>query len=448
MSLTRPSALLPTTLRISDALRNNRAVEELFAVATLARSFLTSAPENRLLLRAAAYRRAQSAILRNRLERQLSPWLEPPRADIWRKGKIGWKRFQNQVARKALDKSIIVKSPTSDGEKGVLYVSFENNWLHLIERHDLPKLLEDYLLVVASSWSPPDFPSHWAFAHIGPDPIFLQISNPSDMKLHERFPHNIRPVPIMASDWINPEFYNPRPQRRREIDILMVAGWSHLKRHWLLFRALRRMRRDLRVVLIGQNADGRVADDVWREAKAFGVADRIEMIRDATIEVVTKHQCNSGISVALSAREGSCVVVTESFFADTPVAMMHNAHIGSRAYINRQTGVLVRPETMAAQLSELIEQRESYSPRTWAMVNITCFQSTKTLNSILRTYSSERGIPWNREIVPFCWRPDPAYVRDADAAQLAPAYQDMYERHGVVVTGHAVMEKARAEARS
>ena len=206
----------------------------------------------------------------------------------------------------------------------------------------------------------------------------------------------------------------------------------------------RSMRRDLRVVLIGQDSDGRTADDVWREVKAFGVAEQIEIIRDATIEMVTNQQCNSKASVILSAREGSCVAVTESFFADTPVAMMHNAHIGSRAYINRQTGILMQPETMSKQLSELIEQRTSYSPRAWAMANITCFHSTKTLNSLLQTYSSERGIPWNRKVVPFCWRPDPVYVRDADAAQLAPAYQDLYERYGVVVAGHAVAEKSHA----
>ena len=438
--------LLRARLRIADVLRNSRAVWKLSSATALAKSFVASAPEDRLLLRATAYRRAGPGFLRERLESQLSPWLEPPRADVWREKKIGWKRFELDLASKTLNRGIILKSPTVDGEKGVLYVSFEHNWLRLIEHYDLPRLLQEYFLVVASSSSPPDLPSHWALAHIGPDPVFVQISNPSDMEIHKRFRHNIRPVPIMASDWINPEFYEPRPHHQREIDILMVAGWSRLKRHWLLFRSLRKMRRDLRVVLIGQDSEGRTADDVWREAKAFGVADRIEMICDATIETVTEQQCNSKASVVLSAREGSSVVVTESFFADTPVAMMHNAHVGSRSYINRQTGILMQPETMAEQLSELIERRTSYGARAWAMSNVTCFHSTSKLNSLLRSYSGERRIPWNREIVPLCWRPDPVYVRDADAAQLAPAYQDLYERHGVVVAGHSVIEKLVSHA--
>jgi glycosyltransferase involved in cell wall biosynthesis len=430
-------------VRITDALRNSRAAWEFSSAAALAGACVACALEKQLLLCAVAYRRTSFEFVRERLEARLSPWLDPRRADIWRTAKIGWKRLQHPLADKVLDKGLILKSPGADGEKGVLYLSFEYNWLRLVAYYDLRKLLQEYLLVAASSSSPPDFTSHWALAHIGPDPVFLQISNPSDKERHERLSHNIRPVPIMASDWINPEFYRPRPHPQREIDIVMVAGWSHNKRHWLLFRTLRAMRRNLRVVLIGQNSEGRTADDVWREAKAFGVTGQVEMIRNATIETVTEQQCNSKASVILSAREGSCVVVTESFFADTPVAMMHNAHVGSRAYINRQTGVLLRSETMAAQLSQLIEQSASYGPRAWAMANVTCFHSTRKLNSLLRDYCCEHRIPWTRDIVPFCWRPDPIYVRDADGARMKLAYQDLYERHGVVVTGRTPSENVR-----
>jgi glycosyltransferase involved in cell wall biosynthesis len=429
------TSLLCARLRVADTLRNSRAVWRLSAAATLAKSFAVNTSEDRLQLRASAYRRSSPGVLRRQLESHLSAWLEPPRADIWRREKIGWQRFRTDLVTKALDRCIILKSPTDGGEKGVLYVSFEHNWLRLIEHYDLPKLMERYFVVVASSWSPPDFAVLWALANIGPDPIFLQISNQADMEMHQLFQHNIQALPIMASDWINPEFYRPRPQHERQIDILMVAGWSTLKRHWLLFRALRKMRRDLRVVLIGQNSEGRTADDVWHEAKAFGIADRIEIVRDVAIERVTSHQCNSKISVVLSAREGSSVVVAESFFADAPVAMMYNAHIGSRAYINSQTGVLIRPKTMAAQLSELVERSASYGPRAWAMANITCFHSTSKLNSPLREYCSERGMPWTRDIVPFCWRPDPIYVNDTDDSRMKSAYRDLYGRHGVVVAG-------------
>ncbi len=424
-----------TRLRFVDTLRNSQPVWEVCAAAGILRSNFGCDLANKLSLQATAYRRTRIGFMRARLEAQLSPWLSPASVHIWRDQRIGWKR-REQSANTTLGKGLILKSPTP-GEKGVLYLSFEYNWLRLISQCDVPKLLQNYFLVIASSSSPPDFPAHWALSHIGPDPIFLQISNLGDAKIYPWQNHKITPLPIMASDWVHPGFYEPRPHRQREVDILMVAGWSRVKRHCLLFQALRTMPRNLRVMLIGQDSEGRTADDVWKEAKAFGVADRIELIRDATIEFVTKQQCNSRVSVVLSAREGSSVVTTESFFADTPVAMMHNAHVGSRAYINSETGVLLNRQSMALQLTKLAENSASYHPRKWALNTLTCFHSTSKLNAALREFSIYRGMAWTRDISPLCWRPDPVYAVAADAERFKPAYRALYETHGLAIAEHA-----------
>lgn len=415
-------------LRLVDAVRNSPTVWKAHAVWLAAKAGLQSA--DRLLTLAQAYRRWPARWL----EWKLSPWLTPERAAVWREKKIGWMRYRQQLTSPTLNKSLILKAPGANGEKGVLYLSFEYNWLRLLQHFDLRRLMEEYLIVGASSWSPPDFPAHWALAHIGPDPVFMQISNPSDMELYQRFNHNIRPIPLMASDWINPAVYDPKPRAAREIDLLMVAGWSRVKRHWLLFDALRRMHK-LRVVLIGQDADGRTADDVYREAKSFGVADRIEMLRDQSIAEVTRHQCNSKTSVILSAREGSCVVVAESLFADAPVAMMQSAHIGSRAYINAQTGLLLRRNSMAAQLDRFVEEPGDVRPREWALNNITCHAASAKLNAILRDYCRSHGQPWARDIVAMCWRPDPVYV---EQAVPTGGYEQLFSRHGIVVAGHEI----------
>ena len=418
-----------------DKIRNGRLTWELAALALLARSFLGGAPESRLSRLGAAYRRTSFSSLRRLIERRLAPWLQPSTADIWRRQRIGWARYEQYLTDKTLQKSLILKAPPpgDGGEKGVLYVSFEVNWLRLLKYFNLPRLLDDYYFVGASSSSPPDFRAHWALAHIGPDPIFLQVSNQSEVALHRRLPHGIVPLPIMACDWINPEFYDPRPHASREIDILYVAGWSPIKRHWLLFRALPKMRKNLRVVLIGQDMEGRTADDVRREAAAFGVAGRLEIIRDASVEVVSEYLCNSKTSMVLSRREGSSMAVPESFFADTPVALVHNAHIGSRVYINAQTGTLVDTRNLARALSAFVEESASYAPRAWAIQHISCLQTAERLNAVLRAHAHERGLPWTQDIKPLCWRPDPIYARPGDAQLMEPAYEQLAERHGIVV---------------
>src|SRR5438552_16068115 len=108
-------------LQLADALRNSPMMWRLHAVALTAKSLTQSAPEDRLLTLAQAYRRWPSGSLESRLRRES--------AAVWREKKIGWQRYQAQIAGKTLIKSLILKAPGADGEKGVLYVSFEYNWL-------------------------------------------------------------------------------------------------------------------------------------------------------------------------------------------------------------------------------------------------------------------------------------------------------------------------------
>jgi hypothetical protein len=241
----------------------------------------------------------------------------------------------------------------------------------------------------------------------------------------------------MTCDFVDPDFYHPKPHAKREIDILMVAGWGRVKRHWLLFQALRRMRRGLRVVLIGKDLDGRTANDVFREAKAFSVADRIEILRDVPFEAVADYQCNARISLILSQQEGSCVAVTESLFADTPMGMMEGAHVGPVAYINPHTGKLLRAETTHLTLSEMIERSSEFGAREWALNHISCSLSSAKLNRALRKHAEASGAAWTTDIRTFCWRRTPEYLNPDDSRQMAAAHAELYRHHGVRVLGYS-----------
>ena len=349
---------------------------------------------------------------------------------MWRASRIAFNRRAAALERPELVKSLILKAPQLGGEKGVLSIAFEVEWLRLIEHHDAARLLRDYELVVASSWSPLDYASVLSLANLSADPVFVQVSNPRDLDPYGVCEPIARTIPIMACDWIDPTFYRPRPHAEREIDILMVAGWSALKRHRLLFQALRRMSPRLRVVLVGQDAD-RTADDIWAEAKELGVSNRIEMVHRAVPAAVSELQCNARASVVLTRQEGSSLVTTESFFADAPVLMLRDARIGARAYINRSTGLLTDAQQLDRDLSRLVERSGSYAPREWALAHVTARQTTFRLNAILRAHAGERHRPWTRDIVPMCRRPDPAYVRERDLEDLEPAYEDLRERLGI-----------------
>jgi len=330
-----------------------------------------------------------------------------------------------------LTTSVVLKIPGPDGEKGVLYSSFEYNWLRIARAPGARQLLSDYYLVGASSWSPPDYASFAHLAGLSDDPVFVGISNHADLSAYRLMAPVIEPSPLMACDWVNPDHYAPKARDDRQIDILMVANWLPFKRHWLLFEALRKLPRHLTVVLVGRNGEGRTERDIRREAKAFGVPQDLQLHTDIGIQEVSRLQEDARISLLFSAREGSCVAPVECFFANTPVGMMADGHVGSKAYINASTGVLLRRNRLDRQIAAFLERAVEYSPREWAEAHVSCLQSTRRLNDQLATHARSRGRPWTHDIAPLCWRYVPQLVHPEDEARLAPVALTFPERYGL-----------------
>lgn len=357
------------------------------------------------------------------------------RADHWRAAEPGLKRYRSSfggIQKPALTTSLVLKAPGPHGEKGVLYSSFEYNWVRLAKHHDARAFLRQYTLVGQTSGSPPDFAPISYLAGLADSPIFLGVSNLSDVTGLSHMRPVVEPITIMACDWVDPAGFQPRDRASRVIDVIMVANWLRLKRHWLLFDALRRMRRDLRVVLVGRNADGRTEQDLRREARAFGAMQELEIHTNIPNEAVRDLLCQARVSVLFSYREGSCVAPVESMFADTPVGMMQDAHVGSRAYINAQTGMLFhRFRSMTRQLESLLERGSEMAPREWALQHISCHRSNARLNDVLRTEAQRAGRPWTSDLAGLCWRYAPDYVDPKDWMRLEQARRQLQKTYGI-----------------
>ena len=410
-------------------------LSEIVGSALLIRSRIPGRDESaRLTDLLVAGRRLRSRPLRSVARRFLEPWLDPQRVETFRARQLGWNYYRNDfggLSSPGLTCSLVLKAPGPNGEKGVLYSSFEYNWMRLVANYDARRFFKDYFLVGASSWSPPDYAAFGSLAGLSPDPVFIGISNTADIEHYRLFEPYVRAVPILASDWIMPEQFSPKPVADRTIDILMVANWLRFKRHWLLFEALRHMDRRLRVVLIGRNGDGRTERSIREELRAFGVKQDVELLTDVGIDEVYANQCDAKVAAIFSRREGSCVAVTECLFADTPVAMMRDAHVGSKAYINEATGVLTTRRRIAGDLSRLLERPAGLTPRRWALDHITCYESSRRLNEQLRAYSLGAGLPWTTDIAPLQWKSIPRYSRPEDEQRLQPAVEQLRRDYGV-----------------
>lgn len=424
--------------RAHEELTNNPALSELVGHALLAQSRLPFTPHtDRLAGLLKACRRTRLGPTRNLLRQQLEPFLTGDLTAVGRQHQVGWEQYVGPSGElrqsRALMTSLVLKAPRPGGEKGVLYCACESNWMRLVAFYDAQAILEEYYLVGASSWSPTDFGCMAAFAGLSRDPIFIGVSNLADMEPIGVMRPVVEPLPILASDWANPDHFAPKPQHERTIDIMMVSAWSKLSRHRLLFEALRDMPRHLRVVLVGRDAPGRTEKEIRAEAREMGVRQELELHTNLEIWEVAALQCDAKISTIFTRREGPCVAVAEGLMADAPVAMMEEAHIGSRSYINPQTGVLLGRRRLGRQLEEFLAERERYSPRKWAIENIACKRTSARLNATLRDWALQSGRPWTEDIAPLCWRYVPTYVNPADEERLRPAVEQLYEQHGVEI---------------
>jgi len=346
---------------------------------------------------------------------------------------VDWSEFVGSVNDPRIRKAAILKPCLGPREKGVLFISFEDQWMKLLEHCDLRALAQRYTLVLSPTWCPPHALANSVFPAVFPDPVFTLISNPKDLVYLPRLSAKFVVVPLYASSWVNPEFYEPAPRDQRDIDIVMVANFGKYKRHHALFRALQQMRSKPRVVLIGQDQDGRTADTIRAEASLFGVDSSIGILANPSDEELADHLCRAKISLIVSRREGSCVVVAESLLADTPVGLLADAAIGSRAFIHASTGRLLDERHLAPQVEDFLAHAEAYSPRTWAVENISCFRSSHTLNEILKRHMHETGQDWTEDIAPLCWRPNPQLVHDHDRERMQPAWEELKAVFGVEI---------------
>jgi hypothetical protein len=337
------------------------------------------------------------------------------RAEAVDLGSVDWSEFVPGMDDPRISKAAVLKPRISPREPGAVFISFEDQWAKLLKQGDLAGFARDYALVVSPTWCPPHSVVNCLFPNAYPGPVYSLISNPRDLSIFPRLSSKYAMVPLYASSWVNPEYFAPRPRSVRDIDIVMVANFGKYKRHHALFRALGQMP-GTRAVLVGQSQGGRTADTIRSEAGWYGVADRVKVLSHVTNETLADCLCRAKVSVILSRREGSCVVVAESLFADTPVALLEGAEVGSAAFINERTGRFVPENDLAAGLTDFLDRAETYTPRHWAESNISCFRSTEVLNRLLQEQQRARGGEWTRDLAPICWRPDPQLVRPEDAS--------------------------------
>jgi len=211
-----------------------------------------------------------SARLEDTIRRKLARW-SPDGFD--------WDAFFPNTKTRLIQKSIILKKPGPGGERGVLFVAFEDNWLRLLRYADVAKLATDYELVLSPTWSPPHDVPFLVASKLWPGPLCTILSNLDDEPIFHRLVSNVVTIPLLASSWVQPDIFAPRAGVEKKYAIAVLANFATYKRHFALFRAMSHMRRKPRLLVIGHQLQGRTAETVLEEARMFGVAESVTIAK-------------------------------------------------------------------------------------------------------------------------------------------------------------------------
>jgi glycosyltransferase involved in cell wall biosynthesis len=300
-----------------------------------------------------------------------------------------------------LERSILLKPFVSEKEPGLLLVSFENELAKLALLSRLPALERAYRIAFLPTWQPFYSEPLYLLEARAALPFFLMPSAFSEQDLCGRFSDKCKFLPFHAASWVSSGRY-PTPSSTRSVDLLMIANFSRHKRHWKLFEALRDMPPSLRVVVAGVPLAGRSAQSLLREAKLFGVEKRIRIVEKPTDDELRALLRNARLFCAMTHKEGSYIAVAEALMAGVPVAMLRSAVVGSKAYINAETGFLLDPsKPLAQELTTALSKCDELRPQDWAKQNISAEINSAILNSQIRQILLAEHQEWTSDLEPF-----------------------------------------------
>lgn len=364
----------------------------------------------------------------------------------WNPQGFDWDRHFPLSKPNSVRKALILKRPQANGEKGVLFVAFEDHWLRLFRHANIAKLAQDYDLILSPTWSPPHDAAFLIAAKLWPGTLYTILSNFADQDTFRKIAKNVETIPLLASSWVNPETFAPKGPVEKEFDVVMLANFSIYKRHFALLHALRSMAPDVRVLLLGQQGEGRTRATIEAEARAFGVWDKVTIKEGLDDDAMVRAVHSAKVAVIMSNGEGSCVAVNECMFANLPFGIIEGARIGSGVYINAQTGRFLRPGDYARDLTALIADHATFQPRKWMLENGISYQeSSVKLNQSMKSFAVSAGRPWTVDLVPMQWRPNAEYVSQADADCMASAYDSFESDYGIQLAWGRWQKKSNIE---
>jgi glycosyltransferase involved in cell wall biosynthesis len=314
---------------------------------------------------------------------------------------VAWFQSTGWTLGNLLGSRMLVVKSFRPRERGVIVVDYSYVFPLLAGLFDLSAIAEQYTLVLEPSWSGVCAPEILHFTRFDFQ-VFVESVEPRDAQFLKALDTNIAVVPLAANYWVDHRHVRPIPSDQRDIDVIVLAAWSHVKRHWRIFKTLAGLKQRghrLKTVLVGYRQD-KTIDEVRSEAAHYGISDQVDFYERISQRQVSALLARSKVHVLWSRRECANRAVIEALFADVPIIVRDDLTYGFRySYVNAETGRFVREENLGDAILDMVENRAQYRPRQWALDNMTSDRAAATLNRHLSEAAQRSGDAWSEDTV-------------------------------------------------
>lgn len=306
---------------------------------------------------------------------------------------------------------IVLKSP-SDNELGVILLKYAITFEAFILFFDVEKVLEKYIIVLEPCWSGYYNTNilMWLLPNY-PNRIYVQCYTEDDYEHISALQPYFRPVELGPADWVDSNKFKPDEYVNKIYDLIMVANWSIIKKHRILFNALNKIDdRQIRILLIGFPWGGRTAEDIRRELKTVQQKNiEVEIKENVSHAEVVECLNRSKVYIFLSEKEGDNKALVEAMCSNLPAIVYENTIGGARRRINKATGAFSSYKSLDQTILYMLDNYHKFNPRQWALSNTGSTISTHKLNSIIKATELSAGRKYEFDIVEKINAPNLAY---------------------------------------
>ncbi len=294
----------------------------------------------------------------------------------------------------AAGRSIVVKYPSISGDdvlsKGIIIIKFTKTFSFYLHHIDIDSLADYFHIVLEPSWSGYLDADILGWMHKTNNFVYVQATEIQDRILLNALHSNLKPVSFGASDWVDYKHFSP-DNVEKLYDSIYVANTNPIKRIARYLEAIRNIKEevpDYKACLVCAMWGDNPADQITRLATQLGIDSNVDFMfalnRDQLRTALTKSKTN----ILLSYKEGSNRSLFESMFVDVPAICLAENIGTNKAYINEYTGILITNSFLEEALIDMKNNWAKFSPRKWALKNISPMITTHKLLRIIESYDN------------------------------------------------------------